>query len=103
MATLGAFVDDDTDADIAVIAQVPTILGNFHRLRIGAIPLGPRNELGHAANLLYMLRGGLPERLEQEALDRAFILLADHSSSASTFTASRILRVSSVAVMPSGP
>jgi citrate synthase len=87
VATLGAFVQDDADADIAVIAQVPTILGSFHRLRIGAVPLGPRNELGHAANLLYMLRGGVPDRLEQEALDKTFILLADHSSSASTFTA----------------
>ncbi len=87
VAALGAFVTDDADADIAVIAQVPTLLGNFHRLRIGAVPLVPRDELGHAANLLYMLSGRVPDRLAQEALDKTFILLADHSSSASTFTA----------------
>ncbi len=87
LATLGAFAKDDAAADIIIIAQAPTLLGNFHRLRIGAVPLAPRNDLGYAANLLYMLSGEIPERLEEEALDKTFILLADHSSSASTFTA----------------
>lgn len=87
LAALGAFTDDSVDADIALIAQVPTLIGAFHRLRTGTAPLAPRDDLGHAANLLYMLSGEVPERIQATALDKAFILLADHSSSASTFTA----------------
>ncbi|WP_316224623.1 MULTISPECIES: citrate/2-methylcitrate synthase [unclassified Bradyrhizobium] len=87
LAALSAFAEDDESADISVIARSPTLIGAFHRLRCNAVPLSPRDDLGHAANLLYMLRGEVPEPLEEEVLDKTFILLADHSSSASTFTA----------------
>jgi citrate synthase len=85
VAALGAFSRDD--ADIALIAQVPVMLGIFHGLRTGRAPLAPREDLGHTENLLYLLSGEVPDRLRSEALDEAFVLLADHGSSASTFTA----------------
>jgi citrate synthase len=85
VAALGAF--DAKDADLALIAQAPVVLGVFHGLRTGRAPLAPREDLGHAENLLYLLEGEVPDRARADALDKAFILLADHGSSASTFTA----------------
>ncbi|MBA2672263.1 citrate/2-methylcitrate synthase [Ramlibacter sp.] len=79
--------DADADADIALIAQLPCVLGLFHRLRTGAAEPPPRADLGHAEHLLYGLHGRLPQPVQARALDRALSLLADHSASASTFTA----------------
>ncbi|MEA2838269.1 MAG: citrate synthase [Bradyrhizobium sp.] len=87
LAALGAFAEDDVDADISVIAQVPSLLGSFHRLRTGCQPLPPRDDLGHAANLLYQIHGEAPAHSHAAALDEVLVLLADHSSSASTFAA----------------
>lgn len=87
LSALGAFADDEGDADITLMAQVPTLLGTFHRLRSGAQPVAPRADLGHAANLLYQIRGDVPEQSHAAAFDEALVLLADHSSSASTFAA----------------
>ncbi len=87
LAALGAFADDADDADIAPIAQVPTVLGTLHRLRRGRAPLAPRDDLGFAANLLYLLSGKVPKPAHAAALDHTLVLLADHGSSASTFTA----------------
>jgi citrate synthase len=87
LAALGAFSADEADADIALIAQVPVLLGIFHRLRTGAHPLLSCKDLGHAANLLYQIRGEVPVQSHAAALDKVLVLLADHSSSASTFAA----------------
>lgn len=87
LSALGAFAEDDVDADITLMAQVPTLLGTFHRLRSGVRPVTPRTDLGHAANLLYQIRGEAPDQLDAAAFDEALVLLADHSSSASTFAA----------------
>ncbi len=88
LAALGAFTDDaDGDADVAPIAQVPTVLGTLHRIRTGRPLLAPRDDLGYAANLLYLLTGTVPEPAHAIAFDQALVVLADHGSSASTFTA----------------
>ncbi len=85
---LGAFAGDAPDTlDLGPIAQVPTVLGTLQRLRSGRALLAPRDDLGHAANLLYQLTGRIPGAAEADAFDAALVLLADHGSSASTFTA----------------
>jgi citrate synthase len=87
VAALGAISSQSVDADITVIAQLPTLLGAFHRLRTGSPPVSPRGDLGHAENFLYMLDGKRPSVERAKALDEVFVMLADHGSSASTFTA----------------
>ena len=42
--------------------SVPTILAAAHRLRQGDEPIEPRDDLGFAANYLYMLTGEVPTR-----------------------------------------
>jgi citrate synthase len=70
-----------------VTAKMPTALAALERLRRGEEPVAPREDLGHAANFLYMLDGEEPGEVAAEALDQALILHADHGLNASTFTA----------------
>ena len=70
-----------------LIAKAPTIIATFERLRHTRPMLGPRPDLGHAANLLYMLHGEEPASESVTALDEYFVLLAEHGFNASTFAA----------------
>lgn len=72
---------------VRLTAQVPAIVGAFHRLRTGAQPLAPQASLGHAANYLYQLHGTPPDPEVARALDMVLILHADHEFNASTFSA----------------
>src|SRR5437867_9952704 len=49
-----------SDDASAIVARFPTIIATFSRLRRGAEPIAPREDLGHAANFLYMLAGEAP-------------------------------------------
>ena len=68
-------------------ARFPTIVAAFQRLRNGLEPIAPRDDLGHAANYLYMLTGEVPPDNHTHSLDTYLVLLADHGMNASTFTA----------------
>jgi citrate synthase len=68
-------------------AKLPTVLAAFDRARRGEDPVEPREDLGHAANFLYMLTGEEPDEVAEETFDMALILHADHGLNASTFTA----------------
>ena len=90
------FVDPDRGDDsraaesrkaTRLIAQFPTLVAAFHRLRSGQKPLAPRRGLNLAANLLYMMSGTLPDPEAAKAMDVALILHADHELNASTFAA----------------
>ena len=70
-----------------LIAKFPTVVALFDRLRSRRAMLGPRPDLGHAANFLYMLHGEEPSPDAVAALDAYFVLLAEHSFNASTFSA----------------
>jgi citrate synthase len=70
-----------------VTAAMPTVLAAFERLRAGAEPIAPNEDLGHAANFLYMLTGEKPGDVAAETFDMALTLHADHGLNASTFTA----------------
>ena len=72
---------------LRLAAQLPTILAAFGRLRRGQEAIAPRDELGYAANLLWMYDGREPREVELAALNTYLVLLAEHSLNASTFAA----------------
>ena len=65
---------------------MPTLVAAHWRLRQGEEPLQPSPDLGHAANLYYMLHGAAPSKMESRVIDMAFILMAEHEFNASTFS-----------------
>jgi len=70
-----------------LVAQVPTIIADLHRVRRGLPLLSPDPNFGVSANFLYMLRGTPPNELERKAVEVLMVLHADHGLNASTFTA----------------
>jgi citrate synthase len=72
---------------VSLTAKLPTIVASFDRLRRDRPPIEPREDLGHAANFLYMLNGEEPDPKAAHALETYFVLLADHGMNASTFSA----------------
>src|SRR5262249_18460419 len=65
------------------------------RYRKGLQAVAARQDLPHAANFLYMLRGTEPTAEEVKALDVSLILYAEHEFNASTFTARVIVSTES--------
>jgi citrate synthase len=74
------------DSVVRLVAKLPTIIAAFVRLRRGDDHILPREDLGHAANFLYMLTGKVPEPMMAEILDVCLILHAEHTMNASTFS-----------------
>ncbi|MGH2404445.1 MAG: citrate/2-methylcitrate synthase, partial [bacterium] len=72
---------------VRLTAQVPAVVGAFHRLRTGGQLLSPQTSLSHAGNYLYLLQGAPPDPEVARALDMVLILHADHEFNASTFSA----------------
>jgi citrate synthase len=82
-----ATLDDaeSMESCLHLIAGMATLAAAIGRLRQGRLPIEPDPELGHAANLLYMMTGKRPTLVEERAMDVALILHADHGMNASTF------------------
>ena len=84
--------DDNADAQ-SLVAVLPSIVAAYWRLLQGEEPVDPDPGLGHAANLLYMLTGEIPEGDRGGDGDRVRALttylntVIDHGMNASTFTA----------------
>jgi citrate synthase len=72
---------------IRLISLIPTLVADYDRHRRGLDPVEPNPKLPHAANFLYMLSGDEPSQEAARAFDIQFILYADHTMNASTFTA----------------
>ena len=72
---------------LRLVAQMPTLVATWGRLRQGLDIIQPRPDLGHAANLLWMYHGSEPGADQVAALETYLVLLAEHSLNASTFTA----------------
>lgn len=70
-----------------LIARVPTMISTYHRLRTGQEIVPPNPRLSHAANFLWMMHGEEPSPEDARTMDVSFILYADHTMNASTFTA----------------
>lgn len=95
VSALAAFDPDRHDSSpealrrmsMRLLAQVPVLLATHHALRQGRRPVAPHPTLPHAANLLYMLSGELPDERTARLIDQDLILHADHGSNASAFAA----------------
>ena len=72
---------------VRLVAKLPTIVANFHRLRSNGDYLKPEPSLNHSANFLYMINGVEPGTTASKTLDCALVLHADHEFNASTFSA----------------
>jgi citrate synthase len=71
----------------ALTAFSPSALAAFARLRSGKEPIDPDPELDLTAGFLYQSSGERPDEGTARALDAYFIVGAEHSFNASTFTA----------------
>jgi citrate synthase len=70
-----------------LMAQTPTIVSTFDRLRSGKPLIADDPSLGLAANFLYTLTGNRPDDVMEHTFDVALTLHADHELNASTFAA----------------
>jgi citrate synthase len=100
VGALSAFYHDSLDITNAehrrisafrLIAKLPTIAAWAHKYSIGQPFMYPRNDLGYAANFLYMMNAVPAEDYVENpiltrAMDRILILHADHEQNASTST-----------------
>jgi len=69
-----------------ILAQIPTIIAAFDRLRKGLDPVAPLDGGSMAKNFLYMLNGEAPGPAAERVFDACLVLHADHGLNASTFT-----------------
>jgi citrate synthase len=72
---------------IRLTSQIAMIVAAHSRIREGHEPVSPDNDLGHAANFLWMLKGEKPSQRAAQLIDRDLILHAEHGSNASSFAA----------------
>ncbi len=100
VGALSAFYHDSLDisdphqrmiASYRLIAKMPTIAAMAYKYSIGQPFMYPKNELSYAENFLYMTFGVPCEPYKvnpvlAKAMDRIFILHADHEQNASTST-----------------
>ena len=71
----------------SIAAKMATLVAAIHRHKHNQEILAPRDDLGYAANLLYMVTGEKPSKDDERLMDALLILHADHELNASTFTA----------------
>jgi citrate synthase len=97
---LSAFYHDSTDinnpehreiAAIRLIAKMPTLVAMAYKYSIGQPYMYPKNSLSYAGNFMHMMFATPCEEYKvsptiERALDRIFILHADHEQNASTST-----------------
>jgi citrate synthase len=76
-----------TSSGSGIVARFPTIVAAYWRLLHGQPVLAPREDLGHAANFLYMLTGDVPDAERVRGLETYLNTVVDHGLNASTFTA----------------
>ncbi len=100
VGALSAFYHDSLDitnddhrriSAFRLIAKLPTIAAWAYKYNIGQPFMYPRNDLGYAENFLYMMNAVPAEEYHvspvlARAMDRIFILHADHEQNASTST-----------------
>ena len=78
-----------------LIAQIPVAICDLYHYMRGEHPVAARQDLGQAANFLYMLRGTEPKPEDERALDVSLTLYAEHEFNASTFAARTIVSTES--------
>jgi citrate synthase len=88
----GAGAEDEA---AAIVAQLPTIVAAYWRVKRGEEPIAPRTELAHAANFLYMLTGAVPGDEQVRGLETYLNTVVDHGLNASTFACRVIISTGS--------
>jgi citrate synthase len=78
---------DDLAVALRLIAAPAVFTPAVVRAQAGVAPVAPDPSLGHAADVLRMLRGEAPAPAEAEALDTYLVTVSDHGLNASTFAA----------------
>ena len=100
VGALSAFYHDSTDINnpehreisaIRLIAKMPTLVAMAYKYNAGQPYIYPKNDLSYAGNFLHMMFATPCEEYKvspvlERALDRIFILHADHEQNASTST-----------------
>ncbi len=100
VGALSAFYHDSTDitnpehreiSAIRLIAKMPTLVAMAYKYTMGQPYMYPKNDLSYAGNFLHMMFATPCEDYQvnpvlERALDRIFILHADHEQNASTST-----------------
>ena len=100
VGALSAFYHDSTDINnpehreisaIRLIAKMPTLVAMAYKYNAGQPYIYPKNDLSYAGNFLHMMFATPCEEyvvnpVLERALDRIFILHADHEQNASTST-----------------
>ena len=100
VGALSAFYHDSTDINnpahreisaIRLIAKMPTLVAMAYKYGVGQPYMYPQNNLGYAGNFMRMMFATPCEDYEPNdvlvrAMDRIFILHADHEQNASTST-----------------
>jgi len=100
VGALSAFYHEDLDtndphhrmiASYRMVAKIPTITAMAYKFSVGQPFMYPRNDLSYAENFLYMMFGVPCEPWKEKptlskALEKIFILHADHEQNASTST-----------------
>ncbi len=90
VAALGVYDDPmytQLEKALSVAAKVGTIVAAIHRHKHDQEIIAPKDSLGYASNLLYMVTGEEPSEQDSKLMDVLLILHADHELNASTFTA----------------
>ena len=100
VGALSAFYHDNLDIDnpehrhiaaIRLIAKMPTMAAMSYKYTVGQPFMYPRNDLSYSENFLHMMFGTPCEEYKvnpviAKAMDRIFVLHADHEQNASTST-----------------
>lgn len=83
--------DESMEANVRkatrLVAQIPSIVTAFERIRNGESVVNPDPSLSMAASFFYLLTGKKATAFEEKAFNIALILHADHELNASTFSA----------------
>lgn len=100
VGALSAFYHNDLEIDsedqrkvvaARLIAKMPTLAAMTYKYSIGQPFMYPRNDLSFSENFLYMMFGNpceeyTPSPVLADAMDKIFLLHADHEQNASTST-----------------
>lgn len=85
---MGALPDcTDLETALMIAAAPGVLLPAVLRQAEGRAPIAPETDLGHAADILRMLRGTDAPKAVADGLDTYLVTVSDHGLNASTFTA----------------
>ena len=78
---------DDLATALRLVAAPAVFTPAVTRARLGLAPIAPDASLGHAKDMLRMIKGRMPTNAEAAGLDAYLVTVSDHGLNASTFAA----------------